>query len=87
MYMRVREKKIEISCCCFARFEASNVGIPHRGERTFLNKIQYGDLIRVGTARGPSARSAQRMAIHVVPGVLVNEHIVYLYETHSFSNS
>ena len=42
MYMRERKKlKFVVA------LRASNVGIPHRGERTFLNKIQYGVLIRL----------------------------------------
>jgi hypothetical protein len=42
----VYEKKKKLKFLVVA-LRASNVGIPHRGERTFLNKIQYGDLIRL----------------------------------------
>lgn len=51
--VRGREKKLKF---LVVALRASNVGIPHRGERTFLNKIQYGDLIRLdlrGSGFGP----------------------------------
>lgn len=64
---------------------ASNVGIPHRGERTFLNKIQYGDLIRVDLRGSGSDPAAHRWTVRMQLSALVrlvSTHCSYIYMKH-----